>query len=269
MSNIVKHEGNAPSIFSNLENFEYAQRVAKMLATSDLVPAEYKGNVANTLVALDISSRVNVPPLMVMQNLHIIEGRPSWSSTFIISAINTCGRFTALRFVINRLGNKDISYEYWEGPKENRQRKQKTITVEEMTCYAICREKDGNELVGPKVSISMAIAEGWYTKKGSKWQTMPEMMLQYRAAAFFGRLYTPDILMGMPTFEEVTDVHTIDIEAEELKPNANNIAGKIGSINEAGKHKEKADEPKPQTPESTTEPSLSVLPNDSDEGSWL
>ena len=55
----------------------------------------------------------------------------------------------------------------------------------------------------------MAKAEGWLTKTGSKWQTMPELMLKYRAAAFFGRLYAPEVLMGMQTAEEVIDITPI------------------------------------------------------------
>ena len=80
-------------------SFETAQREAKALSSSDLVPQQYKGNVANTLVALEIAHRIGASPLMVMQNLHIIHGRPSWSSTFVIAAINGSGKFTALRFV--------------------------------------------------------------------------------------------------------------------------------------------------------------------------
>jgi hypothetical protein len=51
----------------------------------------------------------------------------------------------------------------------------------------------------------MAKAEGWYNKAGSKWKTMPELMLMYRAAAFFARLYTPDLTMGFKTAEENLD----------------------------------------------------------------
>jgi hypothetical protein len=51
----------------------------------------------------------------------------------------------------------------------------------------------------------MAKAEGWLTRAGSKWQSMPELMIRYRAASFFGRLYCPDILNGMYTADEVAD----------------------------------------------------------------
>lgn len=169
-----------------LSNFDLAQREAKALSASDLVPTQYKGNVANTLVALEIAHRIGASPLMVMQNLHIIHGRPSWSSTFVIAAINGCGKFTTLRFV------GDLA----KGIK------------------AVCIEKaTGEPVEGPVVTMDMAKAEGWVDKAGSKWKTMPELMMRYRAAAFFGRLYAPEITMGMHSVEEI-----VDIQHEE--PNA-------------------------------------------------
>ena len=75
------------------------------------------------------------------------------------------------------------------------------------TCRAWVIEKEtGDRLDGPTVSIQMAIDESWLTKNGSKWLTMPEVMLRYRAASFFGRLYAPELLMGLQTQEEVEDI---------------------------------------------------------------
>lgn len=176
-----------------LSSFEMAQRQAKALSASDLVPQQYKNNVANTLVALEIANRIGASPLMVMQNLNIIHGRPSWGSSFIIAAINGSGKFTALRFV------GDLA----KGIK------------------AVCQEKATGELLeGPTVTMDMAKAEGWLDKAGSKWKTMPELMMRYRAAAFFGRLYAPEITMGMHSTEEV-----VDIQHEEPKA--------VTAINEA------------------------------------
>ena len=158
--------------------FEHAQRIAKVLSSSDLVPTTYKNNVANTLVALEMANRMGASPLMVMQNLHIIHGRPSWGSSFIIASLNSCGRFSTLRF---------------QGDANK--------------CKAVATDKQtGEVLEGPTVSLEMAKAEGWLTKTGSKWITMPELMLKYRAAAFFGRLYAPEVLMGMQTTEEIVDI---------------------------------------------------------------
>lgn len=181
--------------FSTISNFEDAQRMAKMLATSDLVPKNYQGNIPNTMIALEMANRINVSPFQVMQNLDIIQGKPSWRSTFIIAALNSCGRFKPLKFEF--VGSNPQADDYG--------------------CRAYTDDLDGNRITGPLVTWLMVKSEGWLSKVGSKWKTMPELMFQYRAASFFGRLYAPDILNGMQSVEEVKDVvSTIDIESEDV-----------------------------------------------------
>ncbi len=176
------------SAFS-LNTFEHAQRVAKMLSASNLIPKEFQGNIQNTMIALEMANRIGASPLMIMQNLYIVHGRPGWSSSFIIAALNGCGRFDSLRFDVSGEGDG-------------------------LSCTAWTTEKGKSDRIeGPAVTMKMAKAEGWIDKNGSKWKTMPELMIRYRAAAFFGRLYAPEILMGMQTMEEV-----IDIEPTEVKP---------------------------------------------------
>jgi hypothetical protein len=68
--------------------FEHAQSVAKMLCTSALIPKEFQGNIQNTMISLEMANRIGASPLAVMQNLYIVHGKPSWSSTFIIASIN-------------------------------------------------------------------------------------------------------------------------------------------------------------------------------------
>lgn len=178
------------SAFS-MNGFDHAQRVAKMLSSSNLIPEAYRGNVQNTMIALELANRIGASPLLVMQNLYIVQGKPSWSSSFIIASLNACKRFSPLRF--NMEGKED-----------------------EYGCSAWAYDlATGDKLEGPKVTWAMAKAEGWYAKGGSKWKTMPELMFRYRAAAFFGRLYAPDILMGMQTMEEVQDV-TLPVARETV-----------------------------------------------------
>lgn len=188
-------------------NFALAMRVAKSLAASDLVPEAYKGKEANCLIALDIAHHQGVSPLTVMQNLHIIHGRPSWGSSYVIGALNSCGRFSPIRFNMKRNGTKRVEITTWTGPKGNRTPKRETVEIDDWTCSAYATElATGERIEGPTVSIEMATIEGWVDKAESKWRSMPDLMLRYRAAAFFGRLYAPDILMGMQTAEEVFDV---------------------------------------------------------------
>lgn len=217
--------------FGSMASFELMQRQAKLLASGDMVPAMYRshivktdryGNVtetienpkaiANCTLALNMALRMNADPIMVMQNLYLVEGRPSWSSQWIIAAINNCGRFSPLRFEITDLGEQDVECVsfVWETNESNGKRfrteKRQTVRVRNLKCIAWVLEKaTGERLESPPVSIELAVKEGWYTKNGSKWQTMPEMMLRYRSASMFGRLYAPELLMGLQTQEEVRD----------------------------------------------------------------
>jgi hypothetical protein len=158
------------------------------------VPDAFKGNIGNCVIALEMAHRMGANPMAVMQNLYIVHGRPGWSAQFIIACLNQCQKFSPLRFRMS-------------GEGENYQ------------CIAWAKELESGEILeGPPVSMLMAKKENWSTKNGSKWQTMPELMLRYRAATFFGRLYAPDLLMGMQTAEELGDFRETSGRVVETAP---------------------------------------------------
>jgi len=168
--------------------FELLQRQAKMFASATLVPKEFQGNIANCAIGLNIAKRLGADPFMVLQNIDIIHGRPSFRATFLIAMVNAAGRFEPLQFRMDGTEGKP-----------------------DRSCVAWTKKQDGATLEGPKITLEMAKAEGWSTKNGSKWLTMPELMLRYRAAAFFARLYAPDITLGMMTAEEAIDTVERDV----------------------------------------------------------
>ena len=176
------------SIYQTTESFEFAQRQAKSLCQSQLVPTQYQGQngLSNCLVALEMSKRMNLSPLTVMQNLNVIHGKPTWSAQFISSQIMGCGRFKNFDYIVT---GKDDS-----------------LSVQ---CQAI-RLEDNKLVKGTAVSMKMAQQEGW-TTKNKKYQSMPEIMLKARAATFFGRQYIPDLLLGVQTSEEIVDIEPIDV----------------------------------------------------------
>lgn len=183
------------TVGQELKRFEVLQRMGKMYSTATVVPDTYKGNISNCAIALDMAMRMKANPLMVMQNLYMVHGNPGWSSKFLISTINTCGRFTPLRYECNDKQGDEYGWR----------------------CYAYEKsDKDKSErLEGPWVTWSMVKTEGWLNKAGSKWKTMPEVMFHYRAAAFWQRMYAPEISMGFNTVEELRDIE--DVPFVELK----------------------------------------------------
>jgi hypothetical protein len=184
----------AVTMWNDVKLMNYSFRTAKMLCSSALVPDTYRNSPENCLVAIDLANRLGLSPLMVMQNLYVVKGKPSWSGSFCAAAVNGSGRFTPLEFCF--VGEPGT-------PSHG--------------CYAkAIRRSNGSACVSDTVTMQMAQKEGWLNKPGSKWQTMPVQMMQYRAAAFFARVHCPDILLGIPTYEEVQDVRGYEDENSRM-----------------------------------------------------
>lgn len=180
-------------VFGTSNNFVMATNMANTLAASTIIPKEYQNNAANCMIAIEQAVRLKVSPMMVMQNLYVIQGRPSWSSKFLIAAINGSGKF-------------DMELQF----DETKDSKGKPFS-----CLAWTM-KDGRRIDGMTVDMDMASAEGWLTKNGSKWKTMPQLMLRYRAASFFSSLNCPELTLGLYTKEEVLDSNLNEYSFDDI-----------------------------------------------------
>lgn len=203
------NESQLPALragFDNLQGFELAQRAGKALAASTLVPQIYQGNLPNCLIALEMAQRIGASPLMVMQHLYIVQGKPAWSAIFLIASFNQCGRFSSIRYE-------------WLGEKGK----------DSYGCRAWAVEKStGEKIYGAPVTWEVVKAEGWNKKSGSKWLTMPDQMFMYRAASWLVKTYAPEISMGLSTSEELRDVY-------DAEPNQDGTYGvTVDSLRRAG-----------------------------------
>lgn len=228
------------SIFASPERFEIAGKMAVSLSKSTIVPKEYQNNPSNGLIAIELANRLGVSPLMVMQNLYVVYGRPSWSAQYMIAMINSSGKY-------------DFELQFDEKTDKNG----KPFSCQ---CWT---ERHGRKVTGPVIDMDMARAEGWLNKTGSKWQTMPQMMLRYRAASFFGRMNCPELTMGIYTREEVVELgpdeyaevtyqDTVNVETQvkqDIAENANTVDFEEQlPINEPTPEAVKAAEEMPDTP---------------------
>ena len=181
-------------IFGTSDNFIMAMQMAKALSESTIVPQTYQKNPSNCLIAIEQAQRMNISPLMVMQNLYPIQGKPSWSSKFLIASINSSRKF-------------DIELQYDETKDKD---------GKPYSCVAWTM-KNGRRIEGMEVNMQMAKDEGWLGKNGSKWKTMPQLMLRYRAASFFSSLNCPELTMGIYTKEEIEDNDFNEYPMEDLQ----------------------------------------------------
>lgn len=223
-------------------SFSSLAKASAIFAKSSLVPQKFQNSPENCFIAMEMSQRMAVDPMMVMQHLYVVNGTPAWSSQFIIAMVNSSGKFTPLQF---KLTGKD----------------------DDLGCVAYAKSLVTGELCESlRVTIKMSKDEGWYQKNGSKWKTMPELMLRYRSASFFGKFYCPEKLMGMATVEEAYELpqDSFEVVNEEIKVNAN--TGEVKSfdktkaedkkvndnVSKQTKVEEKQEEPNPETPEQSS-----------------
>jgi len=165
--------------------FELIQRKAMAYSKSDLLPKEYKNNVPNIIIAMGIAERMKLDIMTVTQSVYIVHGKPAWSSKFLIAGINSSKCFKSkVRYELNK---------------------------DRTACRAYAIDHDGEVVYGPSVTMEMAKQEGWLGKNGSKWQTMPELMLMYRSAAFFSRVHAPEISLGLNTLDEIEDIEFSEV----------------------------------------------------------
>lgn len=184
---IIEEANYPPSIYGGRELYGEQKARATILSQTSLVPKTFANNIPNCMIALEMAARMRMPVMAVVQNMHIIDQRPSWSSTFLIAL----------------LSNKFESHEF---------KMLGSINTDSWGCRFVATRNNGEEIIGPLVTIGMARSEGWLEKKGSKWKTMPELMLSYRAASFFARLHAAEYVMGMFTEDEVLDTVMIPEE---------------------------------------------------------
>lgn len=177
------------SMWNDSAMLEQAWKCADFLSKSALVPeTTYQRQPQNCLIALDLANRSGMSPLTVMQNLYIVKGKPAWAGQFAIALVNGSRRFA-----------KPLRPVFFGEPN--------TMS---WGCYMETYDYDGNKVEGAKITMQMAKDEGWIDKSGSKWKTMPEQMLMYRAGAFFARVHCPDVLYGVQMAEEVKDTYGYD-----------------------------------------------------------
>lgn len=157
------------------QNIDEALRFADYLSKSTIVPKDFANNPGNILVAIQWGMELGLQPMQAMQNIAVINGRPSlWGDAVIALA-----RSSPLCEYI---------YESDDG--------------EAATCRV---KRRGEEEQVRTFSMADAKLAGLVGKSGP-WSQYPKRMRQMRARAFALRDVFPDVLKGMPMAEEVQDI---------------------------------------------------------------
>lgn len=191
---------SAPSLVASAtaQAFAEAMQLASVFAKSRMVPAHFQGKVEDCFVAIQMAQRMGVDPMMALQNVYVVSGKPGLSGALVISLINNSGKLKGrLKFRV-------------EGQSEG-------LAV---TAYGALPDGDTVEFTA---TLAMAKAEGWTSNK--KYQSMPEVMLRYRAATFLARFNFPEVILGMHSAEEWEDVEAGEGVTAQRAAVAASVAG--------------------------------------------
>ena len=251
--------------FETMAGFELLQRQGKMLSQCSMLPDNFRGSIPDCSIALEMSARMGyaVSPLLILQSIVVVHGKPTFEAKFVIGLLKSrCGYKV---FDYEMSGDVGDAGEVQRTPRIGRDGKpildkkgnpiyDSKIIREGRTCLAYAIDRDGRRVEGVPISMAMAKVEGWYDKSGSKWQTMPELMLRYRAATFFKNIHCPEITMGFKTSDEIIDIEDPEIEIIEDKPKQKLFKAKSEPKSES---QPKPEEPKQEVADEAEKPSES------------
>lgn len=179
---IVVKQDPAPT--TTLSNFSDRWKIAEKLSKSSIIPKEFQGKPENILLCMGMSEKMGLDLITVVNNLQMVMGHQEWKGSFIPVLIEKTGKYTELEF--NFVGKE---------------------TDDTFGCYLeATRTRDGKRIKGTTITIAMAKQEGWYSRN-SKWKTMPQQLLIYRASTFFARAYCAAALNGISTEGETNDIN--------------------------------------------------------------
>lgn len=184
---VVHDDGQFATLFDTAR-FNQAWRVAKAFADSKMVPSHFQGNTAGVFVILQMATRMELDVFMVLQNMYMVKGKPGMETKLALALVNTRGPF------------KDPIT--WEFDNE----------VDPKECTAFAFLKSTGERREYKLTWDTVKKEGWLDKDGSKWKTLPKLMLMYRSAIFLIRTVCPEVILGLSTYDELQDIETIEAE---------------------------------------------------------
>jgi hypothetical protein len=168
-------------------DMDQAMRLAEMLANSGMVPKQYISNPQGTLVAMMMGNEIGLNPLQSLQNIAVINGKPSIYADALLALVQNHPKF---------------------GGHEE--------TLDEKTMTAYCTVWRKGDDKKHTVSFSQADAQqaGLWGKQGP-WATYPKRMLMWRARGYALRDKFADALGGLITAEEARDIPEQDMGAAQ------------------------------------------------------
>jgi hypothetical protein len=197
------------------KDFEEAWRFADMIAKSELAPKDYRGKPTNAMCAIIMGLEVGLSPMQAIQNIAVINGRPSLYGDAMLAVVQNHWAFEYIK---------------------------ETLDESNMTATCIVKRKGGDEHIVTFSRADAVKAKLW--EKSGPWTDYPKRMLQMRARGFALRDQFGDALRGFNSREEQQDILDITstashkpIDIPETSPSSDSqgvVEGAQGESQEGG-----------------------------------
>lgn len=176
MNAIIKANQNSATNFLTPTSLQEAMQIADLLAGSDIVPKDYQRKPGNILVAMQWGAEIGLQPLQAMQNIAVINGRPSIWGDAMLALVRSSGLLDFIREELSEDGTT-----------------------------ATCTVKRKNEEPTASVFTMEDAKKAGLISKAGPWTQYPKRMLKLRARSYALRDVFPDVLKGMAIAEEEKD----------------------------------------------------------------
>jgi len=177
MSNDLQTIRQAPVAYDFFSQLERAMRAAELIAKSDMIPKHFQGKPANVLLVIEHAARVGLAPMMMLQECYVVHGNLSHSGKLVKAMIDASGLYSSTSYVIETRDGKAYCR------------------------LQAVRARDGVIVDGPVVDV-----EALKRRHKNKWDEIPDMMMRYRAAAYFMRSECPGVGLGLLTEDESEEI---------------------------------------------------------------
>lgn len=175
------------------QNFVWKE--AEIWAKTTFVSDECKKNIANCYIVLLFAYKKELDPLFVFNSIKFIKGNLFPGARLVTELLYRSKKYKNIKVVY-------INEETFKGAAS-------INNALSYGCYVKAHDvKKNEEVVGPTVTLQMAKDAGWLDKDRSLWKSIPALMLQHRALAWFVNSYVPTLADGLYTAEEGYDIHS-------------------------------------------------------------
>jgi hypothetical protein len=173
---VVYDPGDVVGLYMNTGVFTQLQRVANLMASSNLAPAHLRKQVADCFLVAAQAFRWGMDPFSVAQHTFVLSGKLGYEGKLIAAVVNTHPKI-----------ERKLDYVY-QGEGQNR-----TVIVS-----ARLRGEEKDRIISGTVKL-------WATDN-KKWLEMPDQMLAYRGAREWARRHMPEAVLGIQAEEELTEI---------------------------------------------------------------